>query len=240
MDAAEERDRHRTADRAVRPRGVWAGVALAVVGASLAGLGVALGSWVISLVGVAVLLAGAVVGARSGVLYDVRGVDSVSDELSDIRHDATYSGVAPGDMSDQESAQETSRRMDRRRENILAERAGAPRPALAPLAGGTLVLVGVVLLVAQGTLYPSGATGQSNAGRALAVAIVAAATGLRYLVATGRHWGFAAAALAAGAALTVSGVLTGHTRDATVGLEITCGLVVVASAVIGVLSPRRR
>ncbi len=240
MDAIENRQGVPASGRRVRPRGVWAGVALGIVGAAVAGLGVAVGSWVISLVGVAFLAVGAIVGARSGGLYDVHGVGSLDEEISDVRDDATYQGVAPGDMSQREEVKETSRRLDRRRERIVADRAATSRPALAPLAGGALVLVAVVLLVAQGALYPTGATGQSNAGRALALAIVAAAVGLRYLVSDGRHLVFAAAALTAGAALVVSAFLAEHTRDATVGLEVVCGVVVVLSAIVGVLSPRTR
>jgi len=225
--------------RTVRPLGVWAGLALGVAGAVTAGVGVAIASWVVSAIGVAVLVVGAVVGARSGGLYDVHGVSSLGAEVGDIVDNRTYEGVAPGDQVVHDDVRATSRAMDERREKIIEDRAATRRPPLAPIAGGVLLVVAIALLLAQGQVYPREPEAQVDAQRALGLAIVAAAAGLRYLVSPGRHVFFAAAALLAGVALVLSGLLVDHLTQGPVVLELVTGVVTILATATALASPRR-
>lgn len=226
-------------DRTVRPLGVWGGVGLGIAGAITAGVGVAIGSWVVSAVGVAILVVAAAVGAGSGGLYAVHGARPPEQELGDALHGRTYQGIAPGDTVEDRGVRETSRAMDRRREGLIQARAATPRPPLAPIAGGLLLLVALVLLVAQGNVYPREPAAQEDGQRALGLAIVAAAAGLRYLVSPGRHVFFGAAALLAGLALVLSGLLVDHLTQGPVVLEVATGVVTLVAAATALASPRR-
>ncbi len=226
-------------DRMVRPRGVWGGTALGVLGAAIAGLGVILPSWPVALVGVAVLAGGGVLAVLSGGLYDVAGAGRVGTEARDVLEGNSHQGAAPGDQVRSPAARDRSRDLDERREAIVRQRARTPRPALAPLAAVVLLVVALCLLVSQGAFFPATAVGSANAERAVGGAIVSAAVGLRYLVSPGRHAVFALAGVLAAVGLILSGFLAEHDRGGTVAFLVTCGVVVLACSLVCLASPTR-
>ncbi|CAN5520984.1 hypothetical protein BH11ACT8_BH11ACT8_28040 [soil metagenome] len=231
-------NRHRgRGDRTVRPRGVWGGLAVAVLGLVLAGAGGVLSAWGLLVAGSVLVVVGAVTACRSGALYAVHTPADAATTAHEIVTDETYQGSAPGDLIDSAPAREKSRSLDHRREAIERQRSRTPVPALAPGAGIVLVLMAIGLLVAAGAFFPHTSVGSANADRALGCAIVAAATGMRFLLSPGRHQVFAAAAGLAGGGLILSGVIASHDRAGTVPLDVTCGAVVVLAAIICWASP---
>ena len=80
----------------VRPRWVWGGLAVAIIGMCVVAVGVIVLSLVWSLVGCVVGVAGGLTMLRGGVMNDVGGVSR--SELDDVIHGGTHQGQAPGDM----------------------------------------------------------------------------------------------------------------------------------------------
>ena len=223
--------------RLVRPREVWTGLALSLLGAALIGLGVSLTSWAWSIAGVVVLLGGAAVGIRGGGLYDVHS-GSAGTEIEQVLHNEEHEGVAPGDTVDDGQVRRTSRELDERREALLRSSHEAPRPPLAQLGAIVILLVSVFLLFAQWEIYPLGQTGQDNGLRALGAAVLGGLAALRILLGQpGRHAAACGLALVAGAGLLLQAFLLDHEVSRTVVVEATCGVLVVLAAVMALVSP---
>lgn len=223
--------------RLVRPRWVWVGLLVALLGAAALGVGVAVMSWPWSIAGAVVLAVGVATSLRGGVLNDVHR-KAPGQELGEVVHGDVHEGVAPGDQLHDAEAERTSRELDRQREALIRATHEAPRPPMAPLGGMVLLLVAVFLLAAQWAIYPPGSTSQNNAVRSLAVAIIAAATGLRILVGRpGAHRVATVLALLAGVALVVNSFLAHHQIGDTVIAEAVCGILVVLSAAVALASP---
>jgi hypothetical protein len=225
--------------RLVRPRRVWVGTLVALVGCIVIAVGVILTSWPWTVVGGVVLLAGGVVAYRGGVMYDARS-GGLRPELTGLVRGRERRGVAPGDMVTAPRAVETSRRVDRRRRRLERAAASAPRRIPVRPTGGVLVLVAMFLLVSQWELYPLELPGQTNATRALGCAIVVGLSGMRVLEAgAGRsHTAPALATLASGGLLILNGAVADHARTATAAVEVACGVVCVVCA--GALTVRSR
>lgn len=223
----------------VRPRRVWGGLGLALLGAVVLGLGVSLTSWAWSVPGVVLLLAGGVLGAAGGGLYDVRS-GSVSTELEDVRRGEVHEGVAPGEMVEDPQAQQKSHDLDRQREELIRRTHEAPRPPLAPMGAAVALLVAVFLLVAQWELYPIGKLPQTNANWSLGFAVLAGLAALRLLGAQrGRHPLAALLVVASGAGLLLRAFLASHETGSTTAAEATCGVLLVLSGLAAATSPDR-
>lgn len=223
--------------RLVRPRWVWAGLLVALVGAAVLGVGVAVGSWTWSIIGAVVLAVGSVASLRGGVMNDVHR-KAPGQEVGEVLHGDVHEGIAPGDRLHDAEAEQTSRELDRHREALIRATHQAPRPALAPLGGVVLLIVAVFLLAAQWAIYPIGSMSQNNAIRSLAVAIVAGMAGLRILVGLpGAHRVATALALLAGIVLVVNAALSDHEIWDTAVIEATSGVLVALSALVAMLSP---
>lgn len=221
-------------DRRVRPRGVWAGTAVAVVGAVVLGVAVGITSWVVAGAGLVLLLAGTVVGYANGGLYDVHTRSETRTEIEQVIHDETRRGVAPGDEIESAEVHRRAREVDSDVRRRLEEAHRAPRPPMAGLGAAMLLLVAVFLVAAQWGLYPQGVEPQESATRSLGVAVVVACCALRVLVVPGRHRVTAGVTLAAGGVLLVSGLMLGPGSAAVVGAEVGSGvLVVLAGLAIG-------
>ncbi len=145
---------------------------------------------------------------------------------------------APGQMIRDPGAEAISRERDEERKRVLSATAHTPRPALAPIGGVLLILVGASLLAAQWTLYPIGQTGQDNALRDLGLGIVAALAGLRVVVGQpGRHPVAAAAAFLSALGLLLAALLASHAATHITVTETVAGLVALLGALLCAFSP---
>ena len=220
----------------VRPRWVWGGLVLAVGGAALLGLGIALLSWWLSVVGAVVLLAGIAVGLRGGVAYDAHQV-SARGELQKVVEGETRKGIVPGEMVHDPDAERASLEAEQTRRVVEQRSRVAGTPPLAPLAGWALVLLAVFLLFSQWELFPTTETGQDNGLRDLGLGILCGLAGLRIVVAGGRHVVAAVVAVLAGVGLVLSGTLAEHTSAMTPWVVTLCGALALLSGVAAFVSP---
>jgi hypothetical protein len=225
----------------VRPRRVWGGTAVALVGCGILAVGGVSTSWMWALPGVVVLVVGATVAYRGGILYDARS-GGLRPELSQTIHGQARQGTAPGDMVADPRAVASSRRVERRRRRLERAAASAPRRVPVRPTGALLVGVAVFLLVGQWELYPLELPGQSNATRALGCAIVVGFAGMRVLESgPGRaHTVSALAAVSAGALLVLNGLLADHDRSAVAASEVVCGVVSALCAGVLVVAAHTR
>lgn len=210
--------------RRVRPRLVWGGTLVAVLGCCAAAVGGVLLSWTWTLIGGALLALGATAAYRGGIMRDTSS--GVRSELAHFIHGEDRQGVSPGDMVTSSRAEATARRVDCRRRRL--ERAAATTPWRFPVrpTGGALVMVTIVLLVSQWELYPLELPGQSNATRALGCAIVVGIAGMRIIEAGPGHplTVSIVTTAAAGILLALNGAVADHARTATAAVEMSCGL----------------
>ena len=156
----------------VRPRIMWTGVALALLGMAFIALAMILmwGWWVWA--GVGVLAVGLLVAWRGGALNDVQSGTALSQELQEAAKGGTHHGVAAGQQIQDRSAQEHALATTERTEQILAARRNTSVP-VSPAASIVLLALGVWIFV--GTfVIPHAYTnvGQNSALRDLGFAIV--------------------------------------------------------------------
>lgn len=218
-------------DHVVRPRWVWAGVAAALAGTALAGFGVASWSLTPVVVGVVVSATGAVVALRGGILYDTHGVRPVRAELTELRRGAVHPGTAPGDMVTEPQVRRGAIASSMTAARAVAASEAATRPGLLR-AGGMLLLAGAGLVLGAQGLYAHTHVGQHHATRDLGLAVLAAFSGLRFLVGVrpGRAWSLLAAG--SGAALVAGAVLGRHDSSAGTLVEATAGACVLLAALL--------
>lgn len=227
--------------RMVRPRWVWGGTVISIVGLALLSVGAVLLSWPWSVLGGAIAVAGAVVAWRGGVLYDVHTSAALS-EVGQVAHGTVHEGVAPGQtVATSAAARRRTTEVERRRRRLESAAMMSPRPGPTRPAGWLLLLIAVFLTVAQWALYPLERPGQTNAVRALGAAIVLALTGMRLISAVSRPPRVAAlVCIVVGLALLANAVFAEHDVDATAASEGVCGaLAVVAGAVVLVAASSR-
>lgn len=222
----------------VRPRRVWGGLATACLGMALLAFGFADSSWVWSVGGSALLVAGVAVGIAGGGLHDTHRPALLSQEAEAVLHGTTRRTVRHGAVSGRPAR--AAREAGETRRELLASTAHTPAGPFAPLAALVLVTTGILLLAAQSPLYPMSHTGQLGSLRALGAGIVFTLGGLRVLAgAPGRHAAAGGLVLAAALALLAGGLLLDHQSHAAPLVESLGGVVGAVAAVVCLLSPRR-
>jgi hypothetical protein len=221
----------------VRPRWVWGGLAVALVGLVVLALGIVLLSTPVSVVGAVVAVAGAAASVRGGVVYDARSGAGPAQEAEEVEQGDVHQGVDPDatvqDRGVRRDAVETTARTDA----VLSARPTA-EPALAPGAGWFLLGVAVVIVLTQPWLVGHTAVGRSSALRDGGLAIVVGLAGLRIAAGTGRQVLGVVVALLGGTGLLLGGLLAEHERTTLAVLEVVCGGLVVVAALLALARPR--
>ena len=233
-----DRDRRGHADRRRlgRPRRVWGGLALTLVGMVVLGTGIAMLSWAIAVVGALGLVLGVVIGVLNGVLNDARSDLGAEEQVREVVHGTIHPGVVPGDMVTGSRARRDALRTSR------AVRAARDREMPAPSAfarpcGAFLLLVALGGLTLVGALATHTPTGRSVAVRDMGLAVIIALAGLQLLMVPGRHAVTAGVALVTGLALALQGLGGAHDTPTIAPIEISLGTLVVVAAVTAWLSP---
>jgi hypothetical protein len=215
----------------IRSRLVWTGVVGAVAGMVLIGLGMVLGLAWLAWLGVAVLVVGAVVAWRAGILYDVHSSGSLAHEMAALAAGGTVPGHAPGDLEHDEAARRHAEVVSEESRVVLASSTEAPMPPLAPAASLMLLVLGVWTYVAHFVLhYSMSIRGQNTALRdtGLAAVIILTALFLRHV---GPSRIASALALLWGGLLVLAGVLAPHASTQSAVNEIVTGCLVAVCAV---------
>lgn len=221
----------------VRPRYVWLGLVVGLVGAVVIGLGVSFESWLWGIAGVVVLAVGAAMALDGGVMYDAHQ-SSVAGEVQQAVHGEKREGIKPGEMIEDQQVRRKSYELDEVRHAATAGSHDAPHPPLANLGAILVLLVGVFLLGAQWSLYPTGYQPQTNANWALGFAMLCSAGALRILFGEpGRHLLSTAAIVLSGVGLLLRAFLATHAIEATAVAEAVCGVLLLVAGVMALVSP---
>lgn len=211
----------------VDPRLVWIGLGLAIAGSVVIAVGVIEDSVITGLVGFVVLLAGAGVAIRGGIIYDALPAAAFSGELEDVLHGRPHEGIAPGQKYDDPEASrdavETSRRV------ALIESTGGiwRRGGRDGPAGSLMLILAATLVLAQWQYQRDTAGGLTDDYGETICAIVLGLAGLRCVGVNGVHRIAAVLAFLAGAWLIVQGLVFPHPDAGLAGVEVTCGVLAV-------------
>lgn len=229
--------------RRVHVRFVWSGLAVALVGSLVLGVGIGMLSWPVSLVGAALTALGAAISVLGGALLDARPEFSVVEEIREVEHGRVQRGVVPGQMIDDRRAgadatrtSETVRAVQAARRDYARSKRWIRGRALARPAGATLMVVTLGMYVLVGSLVTSTPTGHTVALEDMGLSIVLAIAGFRLLTVPGLHPFAAGTALVAGVLLVLQGLLGTHGDSALGPIEATCGFLAVAAALTAWLS----
>jgi len=230
---AGRRTSTRAREHLTRPRWIWSGLLIAIVGTITTGFGIDDASWTWSLIGTGLLLLGSGVAIAGGVMYDVH-TTAPQREFTALRRGGTRPGVAPGSTSSTPRSRHRVREDERRLDGLEQATIQAARPYPIGPAGSVMLVVAGFLLVSQWELYPTGLPGQTNANRSLGCAIILALCGLRIVLGQPGQIHRVSAGLAglAGLALLLNGLLAAHDRAATAGAESLCGALVLGAAIV--------
>lgn len=223
-------------------RTVYLGVLIAVVGTLAVGAGIIVASLIVSVIGVGLLALGTFLGAKGGGLYDARPEFEAHEDVKEAIRGESHPGVAPGDMVVDEEAQQDAAETNARVRRTEARRPVVHEPMAAPM-GILLVLVGVAVLVMQGTMTRATPNGLSVSLHDTYIAILVLLVGFRLATVPGRHPVAASLALACGLGLILQGTLDRTAgpqaaQSSLVGLEIAFGVVAIVAGLTALGSPR--
>lgn len=227
MNDRKDRRRHR-----VHPRAVWAGLAGALVGAAVIGLGISMTSWAIAIGGVLLLLGGATAAVRGGVVYDSHNTVGIEEELRLAEEGGTHPGVDPSARIHRPRAERNALEASARARTAIAKGHRHPRPAGAEVGGAMLITAAAVVLVALWVAYPDTPTGRDNGARDMGLTSLAAVMGLALVLGHAQR-AAAAVAAAAGVAVLALAAFADHAHGGIAWLEAACGLWVLVAAGLG-------
>jgi len=234
VEAVEEPER---IDRPlVRPRRVWGGLLVALVGVGLAGLGVTAMSWTLAAVGAGLVLAGAALALWGGVLYDGVTELAVRTEVRGVVVGGAHRGSRAGQMAEDPRLRAAARAVTDRSEALFAAARATRPPPLAPVAGWSLVLAMVVVASSQWDWVARSSTGHTTSSRDTVLLVVLGLCGLRIGIGRGSHWISAIIAALAGTALILAGVFEPHDGAAATAVELGCGSLGIFAALVASMS----
>jgi hypothetical protein len=220
----------------VRPRVVWTGLGIALIGAVLAAVGIMADSVTISLVGAAVTLVGAGVGWAGGALYDAVPAAAFGNEIHRIASGQAREGIVAGQMVDDPVARRAARRTAERTARIEQDAARWRGGSLTGPAGAVMLLVALVLVLAQWSFVHDDVTGRLDSYGETITATILGLAGLRCVSAARRHRIASTVAMVAGVAIVLQGVLVGHDTASLAVLEIACGAVAIGCGLVSLLT----
>ncbi len=234
MSTSDSSRRHPRADHhLVRPRWVWGGLVVALVGLGVLGVGIALLSLPVSIAGAVLLLTGAICSAVGGVMYDAVAHLAAGRELDQVAHGGVHEGVAPGEMTHEPRAH-----TDASRASTSAEVAPMARPSTPDrrptIAGLILLGVAVFLVLSQPWFIAHSATGRASAFRDVGLAVIVGLAGLRIATGLRTHPIAIGLAVLGGVGLVLGGVLAQHDRTSLATVEVICGAVAILAAMAGI------
>ncbi|HEX2894007.1 MAG TPA: hypothetical protein VHO29_08395 [Marmoricola sp.] len=223
----------------IRPRLVWGGLAVAILGMVVLALGLMVSSAVWLVIGAVLLAAGVVVGVRGGGLHDTHRPGLMTEEARAVVHGSTRRTVRHEEVPAR--LEEESSDADRTRRALLTATARTPVTPLAPLAALVLAGDGILLLAAQAPLYPMSHTGQLGSLRALGTGVVLTLGGLRVVFgAPGRHLVAAGLSLVVSLVLLAGGIFLAHQSASAPFVESIAGAVGALAAAVCLASPLQK
>lgn len=216
----------------VRPRAVWGGIALALLGLVLISLGIIfLRPWVVG-GGCVTAGMGLVIAWRGGVLFDTRGEESPHDEVQELLHGGEHLGVSPDARAVGSQVEATAAERTQRKEYLLARSQEASPPSLRVLAAFGLVVLGAWLFLDQWFLnYPFTVTGQNSALRDVGFAVVLVLCALRLRMRTPSKLA-ASLVVLSGVMLLLAAVLLPHDSGLVRGNEVVAAVLVLGLATL--------
>ena len=226
------------ADHLVRPRRMWSGVGIALVGAALLAVFTATWQPIVGIVGAVLLVAGGLTAVLGGALFDTHdGSRPLSAEVDDLRAANSHSGTRAGDMITDPRIRAHAALASRRSSAVRRTSQRRARPALQPLGAWLLLGGALALILAQGS-YAHTQVGQHDATRSLLLAVIVGLAGLRIMLARRPGRFPSGVALVAGLLLIAFAVFTDHDRQALVDLELVVGSCIVLAALLSLDRPR--
>jgi hypothetical protein len=217
----------------VRPRTVWGGLGLGLLGAALIGLGIVLGSAPVAVGGCVALAAGAALAYRGGLASETRGRPSIEEA---VKGD-THHGRRPSSRIEDEELQRKAAARSRRTDRILAKTHGGSPPPLAPLGAALLVATAALLIFAVMSLYPRDALTPTRVDGAIGTVLMLAA----FRILTARSAALVSASLAMFVGLVLM-VLAAVTSDSTTvqNVRVLTGVLAATGSLTCLVSPARR
>jgi hypothetical protein len=218
----------------VRPRVIWAGVALVLVGMAGVGLGMTLVGWWATVLGGLACLLGLVVAARGGLQHDMRRRHAARQEVEATRRGSVEEGVSPHDQDGGPRARSHAAELTRAKQTRLARASHQTAAPLLPAATLVLLVLGAWLLLGVFVLgYPYTVVGQNNELRALGFSIVLMLATL-WLRHVGSSLPAALLCLGVGVLVLLDGIFLPHASARVAGNEVVVGTLVIAGAAVTV------
>ena len=228
----DEAEAHR-----VHPRWVWGGLAVALLGAAILAIGVALLWTITSIVGAAVLCGGALMAITGGVMNDSHSQLTAQEEARQVAEGDVHEGVPPGEMlHGQVINRDAARSSARTRSVIRRANTRVPVP-WAPLSGWLLFALAWFVALSQPWFIGHTATGGDTAARDGGLAIIVGLSGFRIATAQGLPRIAIGVAALAGVGFVLGGLLAAHSGRGIPIVETAFGVLTIIASVVAALSP---
>ena len=213
----------------VRPRWVWTGLVIVLLGLLVVSAGMMDRSvaWIVC--GLGLVAVGAPVSLHGGILRDTQRDFRPRQEVRDVLEGRAHRAPRSGGPLRSPRAQRNSLAVDAQRRALLGAATRTARPNLARPAATVALVVCTWLLIAQWSIYPMSRMGQNNALRDLGVGIAVALAALRVVLA-GRRFRASVLMIVGGAALVLFAVLMRHDSHGVAVSELASGILILLSA----------
>ncbi|WGL51034.1 hypothetical protein P5P86_13790 [Nocardioides sp. BP30] len=221
----------------IRPRPLWAGVAVVIVGGCLLAVGLIASLTALWIAGIVVLAAGALLCLRGGIMYDAGAHTSPGREMHHVVTGGELEGVTPGERLDLPEARALVAADAARTVELYSEVPGPfVSPWLAVPSGWVMLMCSVSLIVSEWMLMGDSVNSQNNSYIETAGAIFLGLAGMRCL-SPGVHPGAGLVSILTGVGIVLQAVFASEqsigdhvVRYGTGGIAVLAGLAVLAAA----------